>query len=516
MSSNPRDDVPAQPVPGPPVAVEPARPRPHVRRLALRTKLIGLFIVGIVAVSLAIGGVTQALLTRYLTAQLDRQVEAASIRLSGPPPVGLQPLVPRTAPDGLPVMDSPCTTYATGPGARQPDDSVFAIYDVVTGQMSAAVRGTYPSCTVLDADRAGALTSVATDGRISTVSLDEFGSFRVDAQRAGDTVLISGLSTATIDATRRQLLLILGVVIGTAVVIGGAAVWWSVRRSLAPLEQVAATARQATALPLHEAGLAVRVPSSLTDTRTEAGTVGAALNQLFRHVDQSLAARKESERRLRQFIADASHELRTPLTAIRGYAELAGHHPDDTDGVRHSLARVRSESERMSTLVDDLLLLARLDSGRPLDVAPVDLTALVVETVADMRVAAPGHRWTVTVPDEPVLASGDAARLHQVLANLLTNARVHTPAGTTVTVEVAREGDDVMLSVADDGPGIPVDLQQSVFGRFVRADTSRSRGSGSTGLGLAIVASLVQAQHGTVSLDSKPGRTVFTLHVPAA
>lgn len=306
-------------------------------------------------------------------------------------------------------------------------------------------------------------------------------------------------------------------VAGAGLVVAGATGALLVRRTLRPLRRVAATATRVSELPLDrgEVTLPVRVPGADTDTRTEVGQVGSALNRMLGHVAAALAARQASETRVRQFVADASHELRTPLAAIRGYAEVArrGRNQVPPD-VAHALRRVESESTRMTGLVEDLLLLARLDSGRPLAVAPVDLSALVVDAVSDAHVAGPEHRWQLDLPEQQIAVPGDAARLHQVVANLLTNARVHTPAGTTVTTNLAVESDAAVLRVADDGPGIPVELQPEVFERFARADSSRSRSQGSTGLGLAIVAAVVDAHHGTVSVRSRPGRTVFTVRLP--
>ncbi|MEV4727705.1 sensor histidine kinase, partial [Micromonospora humida] len=202
--------------------------------------------------------------------------------------------------------------------------------------------------------------------------------------------------------------------------------------------------------------------------------------------------------------------------AIRGYAEVARRGRDRVPpDVAHALRRVESASTRMTSLVDDLLLLARLDSGRPLATGPVDLTALVVDAVSDAHVAGDGHRWQLDLPDEAVEVPGDAVRLHQVVANLLANARVHTPPGTTVTTRIAPVPGAVELSVTDDGPGVPPELRDEVFERFARGDSSRSRQHGSTGLGLAIVAAVVEAHHGTVELESRPGRTVFTVRLPA-
>ncbi|MEV4202979.1 sensor histidine kinase, partial [Micromonospora globbae] len=280
----------------------------------------------------------------------------------------------------------------------------------------------------------------------------------------------------------------------------------------------AATAGRVSELTLDrgEVALSERVPESDTDPRTEVGQVGGALNRMLGHVAAALAARQASETRVRQFVADASHELRTPLAAIRGYAEVARRGRDQVPpDVAHALRRVESESTRMTHLVDDLLLLARLDSGRPLVAEPVDLTALVVDALSDAHVAGPEHRWQLDLPDEPLTVTGDAARLHQVVANLLANARVHTPPGTTVTTTLRGEPDAAVLRVADDGPGVPPTLRAEIFERFTRGDSSRSRAHGSTGLGLSIVAAVVEAHHGTVTVDSHPGRTVFTVRLPS-
>ena len=227
-------------------------------------------------------------------------------------------------------------------------------------------------------------------------------------------------------------------------------------------------------------------------------------------MESALKRRAASEARLRGFAADASHELRTPLAAIRGYAELARRHPGPVpDDIAHALSRVESESARMSVLVDELLLLAQLDAGRPLASEPVDLTRLAIDATSDARAAAPGHKWQLELPDEPVVVRGDEYRLRQVLANLLGNAGSHTPPGTTVTVALSEPGpgaSSVVLSVTDNGPGIPADLQPGLFERFVRGDSSRSHATGSTGLGLAIVDAVTAAHGGSVGVTSQPGQ----------
>jgi two-component system OmpR family sensor kinase len=284
---------------------------------------------------------------------------------------------------------------------------------------------------------------------------------------------------------------------------------------LAPLRRVAQTATEVVDLPLDrgEVQLPVRVAEPDANPATEVGQLGSALNRMLDHVSAALSARQASETRVRQFVADASHELRTPLAAIRGYTELTQRMGDDREAVAHAMSRVASETERMTRLVEDLLLLARLDSGRPLEREPVDLSRLALDAVADAHVAGPDHRWELDMPDEPVMVVGDEARLQQVLANLLANARVHTGPGTVVTTRLSAEPSCSVLRVTDNGPGIPDPLASEVFERFARGDSSRSRNGGSTGLGLSIVAAVVKAHHGTITVDSAPGRTEFTVRL---
>jgi len=373
-------------------------------------------------------------------------------------------------------------------------------------------------CT-LSATETASLIALPRSGQPYTRTLPTLGTYRLMAVVGqGGTVYVSGLPLNSVDAAMRHVELTEMAVFSAALLLAGMIGTGWVRLSLRPLRRVTITAAEVASLPLGsgEVDLPHRVPDA--DVRTEVGQLGAAFNQMLGHVESSLARRHASEDRLRTFAADASHELRTPLAAIRGYAELARRHPGALpDEVAHALSRVESESARMSTLVDDLLLLARLDAGRPLEQGTVDLTRLAIDAASDARVAGPEHRWRLELPDDPVLVTGDENRLRQVLANLLSNARVHTRAGTTVTVALrstAGSPGGIELSVTDDGPGIAAELLPGIFERFARGDTSRSRGSGSTGLGLAIVAAVIAAHHGTVSVTSRPGRTGFVVTLP--
>ncbi|HJP74889.1 MAG TPA: ATP-binding protein, partial [Pseudonocardiaceae bacterium] len=363
-----------------------------------------------------------------------------------------------------------------------------------------------------------AIVTAIPPGQKVSRDLPDLGDYRLLATTNQGSTRITGISEKNDDSTLWTLGWALGVVALIGLALAGLLGWVIVRRTMRPLRRVADTAVKVTELPLDQGdvALSVRVPEVDTDPSTEVGQVGAALNRMLRHVDGALAARQASETRARQFVADASHELRTPLAAIRGYAELTQRSGDTIPPeLAHAMRRVHSESARMSGLVDDLLLLARLDSGRPLDLRELDLSRLIVDVVSDAHIAGPGHVWRLELPEEPVTIIGDAARLHQVLANLVTNARTHTPGGTTVTTALARgPGNAVTLTVSDNGPGISPEVLPHIFERFARGDTSRSRAAGSTGLGLAIVAAVVAAHHGTVEVASQPGWTVFTVNLP--
>ncbi|MHA6781161.1 sensor histidine kinase [Pseudonocardia saturnea] len=393
----------------------------------------------------------------------------------------------------------------------------FGILNAVVVDGSVVAAGTIDRDGVRQAVPAGATPAVAgvrPGEPPRSVGLGALGSYRMVAVVREDGVtLVTGLPEQRVQDTVARLVGIEALAVVLMLLGAGVVGAVAVRRELRPLERVATTASRVSALPLAQGEVALVERVEVDDERSEVGQVGAALNRMLDHVGSALESRQDSETHLRQFVADASHELRTPLAAIRGYAELT-RRPDADTG--YALTRISAQAERMTTLVEDLLLLARLDAGRPLERAEVDLTHLVLDAVGDAHAAGPEHRWRLDLPDEPVTVTGDASRLAQVLANLLANARTHTPPGTGVAVGLARDGDDVRLSVVDDGPGIAPELQPRIFERFARGSSSRSRENGSTGLGLAIVAAVVAAHRGTVAVTSRPGRTGFTVTLPAA
>jgi two-component system OmpR family sensor kinase len=362
------------------------------------------------------------------------------------------------------------------------------------------------------------LAGVPVDGKGHSVELS-IDDYRVTATRGHDgDVLLTGLPLEAVQATVHRLELVAGIVFGAALTLTGVAGALWVRWSLRPLSRVAATATRVSELPLAsgEVALPPRAPES--DPRSEVGRVAGAFNRMLGHVEDALTKRHASEERLRSFAADASHELRTPVATVRGHAELALLHPGPVPPqVTRALERIAAESGRMGAMVDDLLLLARLDAGRPLERRPVDLTRLVLDAVTDARATGPGHRWTLELPEEPVTVTGDEHRLHQVLANLLANARVHTPAGTKVTVSLETESDTAVLTVHDDGLGVAEYIRDGVFERFTRADRRRTDAPGAgAGLGLSIVAAVVEAHGGSVDLESRPGSTAFTVRLSTA
>jgi two-component system OmpR family sensor kinase len=476
----------------------------------LRTRLVLLAMALLVAICGAVGLFSYASMDSFLTRQLDQQLSQAA-KLSNMP--GRAPL---GGPGGRRDPLDPGGQSVGTLNARILDGQVnsagFLASDTTRSPLSAADKE------ILLALQKG---SGPVDRTLSN------GDYRlVEAETNYGDVLVTGLPLAGKQSTLTSLVWTFVFVSLGGLVLIGLAGTVLIRRTMQPLEQLSEVATRVSRLPLDagEVALAVRVPPSNSNPGTEVGSVGHALNLMLDNVANALEVRQRSETKVRQFVADASHELRTPLTAIRGYTELMRMTESFTPDGRKSLARVQSQSERMTTLVEDLLLLARLDEGQPLKLGELDLTQLVIETVSDEKVIAPTHNWHLELPDEPVLVDGDASKLRQVLVNLLSNARKHTALGTTVVTGVLTTEGTAVVTVTDDGGGIPPEFLNHVFSRFARADASRAgkahvsdpAGSeGTSGLGLSIVQSIVEAHGGTVTVRSQPGFTEFTTRLPS-
>ncbi|MET1063779.1 MAG: HAMP domain-containing sensor histidine kinase [Arthrobacter sp.] len=511
----------------------------------LRTRLVLVAMALLVAICGAVGIVSYASMDLFLTKQLDQQLQQASER-AGRSGGRTDPLEARG--QGIGTLN-----------ARIEDDSVRS-----AGFL--ADDATRSSLTDEDDE---ILLDLSPRGGPADRTLSA-GSYRLVAVRApnGD-VIVTGLPLAEKQNTLASLVWTTVFVSAGGLVVIGLVGTALIRRTMKPLDQLSEVATKVSRLPLDagEVGLAVRVPDSAAHPGTEVGSVGHALNQMLDNVSNALEARQQSETKVRQFVADASHELRTPLTAIRGYTELMRMTEHFTPDGQKSLARVQSQSERMTALVEDLLLLARLDEGQPLKLSEVDLTQLAVETVNDEKVMAPDRVWQLELPEEPVVVRGDATQLHQVLANLLSNARKHTGPGTTVVTGVQCTADGrAVVTVTDNGNGIAPEFVGRVFARFTRADASRKNpaavtppppvrqplghvplrpprlpsaassstsaataatasradavtaspasAEGTSGLGLSIVQSIVEAHGGTVGVTSVPGRTEFAVRLP--
>ena len=386
--------------------------------------------------------------------------------------------------------------------------------------------GNDPSGAIVDTDgRLHSLTSlqmrvvdlaVRTNAH-STTTIPGVGSFRltVDETPSG-ALVVTGMPRTDIQQTTAGLFTVIALATLGGLILLAITTAVTISVGLRPLRDIAATATRVADQPLDrgEVSITERVPDEQSDPRTETGMVGSALNTLLDHVDTSLAARQQNEERMRRFVADASHELRTPLSSIRGYSELSLRDTGLPENAQTALERIQAQSLRMTTLVEDLLLLARLDEGRELSHSPTDLAQIAVEEVADARPTAPHHHWELDVPAEEIIVDGDAGRLHQVITNLLANARTHTPEGTTITLSRARTESVAELRVHDNGPGIDPAVREELFSRFARGDASRARKTGGTGLGLAIVKAIVEGHDGTITVESTPGDTTFIVRIP--
>ncbi|MBW9210400.1 HAMP domain-containing histidine kinase [Mumia sp. zg.B21] len=463
----------------------------------LRVQLVAVVVV-MVLLALALSALaTNLVLERSLTDRVDQQLTSEARRMSdvrdpgGRPPQGgvernlpSQFFVARWDADGtVTVLADPRLDTDDYPDLADPGD-------VTTGEP----------------------TTVGSRG-----SKDRWRVLYEDTDDGGYVAVAMGLDEVT--ATLRELRWIEAAIAGVVLLALAVVSSWVVRRSLRPLAEVEATAQAIAA-----GDLAARVDTGL-DPRTEVGALSASLDTMLGHIEAAVRSREEearraeeSERRMRRFVADASHELRTPLTSIRGFAELYGQGAAaDQATTDRFMSRIRQEADRMGVLVEDLLLLARLDQERPLRHDPVDLRELVRDAAVDARAVQPDRAVAGPAPGPPVVVEGDEARLRQVVGNLVSNVLVHTPPEAGLRLGAAVDGDDGVVTVSDDGPGLTADQAAHVFDRFYRADETRSRAAGGSGLGLAIVSALVAGHGGTVSLDTAPGEgATFTVRIPLA
>ncbi len=489
-----------QPAPRGPIAL-PARAPGAFARGTLGRRLVIRVVALVAGVAVALGVITTLATQQLLLRTLDDQLRnVAGLLRPGP---GSLKLEPGGQPQG--------TLYVLVSA-----DGSIADAKILNGRrLLPAAPDTANAAAALPADRAPRSVVLPQVGSYRLISLDL-------SLPDGQYTLLAGVPAAAVDYTLTQIIIVEAILAIMATVGAALIARPLIARSLRPLNRVAAVAQQVSALRLDrgEVAVGVRVPDADADPVSEVGRVGRALNHLLANVDGALAARHASETRVRRFVADASHELRNPLAAIRGYAELTRRDRDQlVPDTAYALDRIESEAGRMSVLVEDLLLLARLDDRPELDLRLTDLSELVINAVSDARAAGPDHRWELDLPPEPVEAMIDQHRVHQVLVNLLANARTHTPAGSTVRTRLAPAPGQVVITVRDNGPGIPADIRDHVFERFTRAEVSRARTAGaakggSTGLGLAIVAAVVEAHNGSVSVSSEPGHTEFTVTLP--
>lgn len=484
-------------------------------RRSLRTTLVALLLATVAIMCLVIGAVTHVSVRDQLSAELDAQLARAGSRAMHQVSDGDD----AQSPDGLPA---PSDGAADGPGGGEGE-----LLGVVgaDGVQSASWRDRDGQVQDLTAADREVLTAALADegtGRGGHEARLSIGEYWVAASATPDgRTVVTGLPLGPMHSTLARLDLTLALASLGALLITGIAGSLIVRRTMRPLEEVARIASDVAAMPLDSGTVTLAERAPPEREGTEVGEVSRALNHLLDNVEGALDSRQRSEERMRRFIADASHELRTPLTSIRGYTEMLRLTEDLSEDGSRSVDRLDAQSRRMTALVEDLLLLARLDDGAPRADDELDLGEIVVESVLDAQVTGSDHAWTLDVPDEPVTVRGDPRQLTQVVVNLLSNARKHTPAGTSVAARLRIAGGptgrrEAVLEVADDGPGIPAHLHQEVFGRFTRADAARSGGEGTSGLGLPIVRAIVQSHGGTIDLDSEPGRTVFTVLLPLA
>ena len=475
--------------------------------MTLRRRLL-LLVLGLTAVGLAVAGVVSvALLRSYVLDRVDRQLESFASDPGGGPL------------DELPGGGLTCERRGRNFGRPSPAGIVSRAYldgEPVCDehQQFASDPGGGPKLTLAtDLGRTATFTAAGVVAghdyrvKVRTQTLKVLDSGVATGQTA-ELAVVFAIDMGDARTTWKNQALATGVVGGITLLLLGGAALVLVRRDLRPLEQVTEAAEE-----IAGGDLTRRV--EIAPSSSEVGRLGSAFNSMVSSIERAFGEQQRSEQKLRRFVADASHELRTPLTSIRGYAELERVGGADTPDKRATVMRhIEREATRMSGLVEDLLLLAKLDEEPPLRLGTVDVGRVAADAVHDLQTVDPGRPVELAAA-EPLLVTADEARLRQVLANLLANVRSHTPAGTPVRVEVRRDGDAAVVRVADRGPGIPPDKVDTVFERFARLDPSRARTSGGSGLGLAIVRALVEAHRGRVTVEPTPGGgATFVVRLP--
>jgi two-component system OmpR family sensor kinase len=459
--------------------------------MSLRARLLIVAVALVAAGLLATGVVTYGVFSRFLTHRVDEQLELAR-------PIATFALGNGPDPEGHPEAPGvPSGTYA----------EFISTSGRVFGPKFLGPE-TYSPAVIPDEVLSGSTSTIFTasseDGSIDY----RVSATPAESTTAGTGTLIVAIPLTEVNAALHRLVIVEGIVATVVLLLVVAFALWLVPAALRPLDGIGATAGAIAA-----GDLSRRVEPA--DERTEIGRLGIALNTMLAQIEVAFEERRASESRLRRFIADASHELRTPLTSIRGYAELfrrgANNRPED---LAKSMARIEAEAARMGILVDDLLLLARLDQGRPLQREPVDLVRIVAESVDAAQVIEPGRRILLDAP-ATLPALGDAGRLRQVVDNLLDNVRVHTAPGAPAHIRLWVDGELSILEVADEGDGMTPEVAERIFERFFRGDPARSRETGGAGLGLSIVVAIIEAHGGTVEVGTRPeGGSVFTVRIP--
>lgn len=464
----------------------------------VRTQLVVGVCAVVSVVVLALGGFSVLSLRSYVTTMNDAEVSRSLAAFS-------HAFAQRRERAG----DEPLTHFVgQGPG------NLIAVLDDAT-VINSAVFANGEARPADDELTAALAAQRWTDGVARTVSLGAAGNYRVQSRTVDGHRLVAGISLTRSTQLLTAKMLVVAALVVVALLVTALGTILVIGYALRPLRRVAATAADVAALPLADPDHRITTRVRDTDPASEVGVVGQTLNLLLENVDAALAELADAERRTRRFLADISHELRTPLAVIQGYAELTRQDSATLPATsEQALGRIEAEAHRMVTLVEDLLLLSRLDERQDLRTEEVDLADLVSDAVGDAAVAGPDHHWIHRLPDAAVRVSGDRDRLLQLITNLLTNARVHTPAGVTVTTAVTVGATHAELTVTDDGPAIDPALLAHLFDRFVQADAARSRHAQGAGLGLPIVAAIAEAHHGTVAVESTGGHTVFRVRLP--